>query len=123
MKNNDLLNFYSELETSTSSDETGAFAAAWSQKEIAQATRVQSRAQSGFESSVMALTNKPLSMSEKSVKVGRKQVTGSLKRLVQDILSEKLVERTIADKPNSRLQKYRLTKKGAEYIKKQSKKH
>ena len=34
-------------------------------------------------------------------------------------LSEKLIEYTIPDKPNSRLQKYRLTKKGAEYLKRQ----
>lgn len=37
-------------------------------------------------------------------------------------LSEKLIEYTIPDKPNSRLQKYRLTKKGAGYLKKQGKK-
>ena len=33
-----------------------------------------------------------------------------------------LIEMTIPDKPNSRLQKYRLTKKGADYLKKQGKK-
>jgi predicted HTH transcriptional regulator len=33
-------------------------------------------------------------------------------------LREKLIEYTIPDKPNSRLQKYRLTKKGAAYLKK-----
>jgi len=37
------------------------------------------------------------------VKVCRKQVTGSLKRVIQDLLAKKLVERTIPDKPNSRL--------------------
>ena len=79
---------------------------------------VESRAESGAESVILALKDKPLSMSEISVKVGRKQVTGALKRLVQDLLSKKLVERTIPDKPKSRLQKYRLTKKGFEYIKK-----
>jgi len=82
----------------------------------------ESGAESGAEPVIIALRDKPLSMSEISVKIGRKQVTGALKRLVQDLLSERLVERTIPDKPNSRLQKYHLTKKGAEYLKKQGKK-
>ena len=64
-----------------------------------------------------AVMDGPLSMSEISAKVGRKQVTGALKRLAQDLLSEKFIERTIPDKPNSRLQKYRLTKKGREHLK------
>jgi len=83
---------------------------------------VESRAESGAESVILALMDGPLSMSEISVKVGRKQVTGALKRLIQVLLTKKLVERTIPDKPKSRLQKYRLTKKGAEYIKKQGRK-
>lgn len=78
-------------------------------------------AESGAESVIMALKDKSLSMSEISVKVGRKQVTGALKRLIHDLLAKKLVERTIPDKPNSRLQKYQLTKKGSEYLKKRSK--
>ena len=36
-------------------------------------------------------------------------------------LSEKLIEYTVPEKPNSRLQKYRLTKKGTERLKKQGK--
>ncbi len=37
------------------------------------------------------------------------------------VLREKLIEYTIPEKPNSRLQKYRLTKKGADYLKKHRK--
>ncbi|MFA4981454.1 MAG: DUF4062 domain-containing protein [Candidatus Omnitrophota bacterium] len=37
-------------------------------------------------------------------------------------LKEKLIEYTIPNKPTSRLQKYRLTKKGAEYLRKRGKK-
>lgn len=79
----------------------------------------ESRVESRVESVAMALRDNPLSMSEISVKIGRKQVAGALKRLIQYLLSERLIERTIPDKPNSRLQKYRLTKKGAEYLKTQ----
>jgi len=44
------------------------------------------------------------------------------KNYLHPALSEKLIEYTIPEKPNNRLQKYRLTKKGAEYLKKQGKK-
>jgi len=83
---------------------------------------VESGAESGVESVVMTLIDKPLSMSEISVKIGRKHVTGALKRLIQGLLSKRLIERTIPDKPNSRLQKYKLTKKGTEYLRKHNKK-
>lgn len=78
---------------------------------------VESRAESGVESVMKAIMDKPLSMSEISMKVGRRQVTGALKRLVQYLLSEKLIEQTIPDKPNSRLQKYRITAKGRQVVK------
>ncbi len=81
----------------------------------------QPGAESGAESVMLAVTDKPLSMSEISAKVGRTQVTGALKRLVQNLLSAGLIERTIPAKPNSRLQKYRLTKKGVAYLRKHGK--
>lgn len=82
----------------------------------------KSRAESGVESVMQVLIDIPLSMAEISEKVGRRQVTGALQRLVQNLLSKKFVERTIPAKPNSCLQKYRLTKKGAGYLKKRGKK-
>ena len=88
------------------------------QAQLGAQSRAESRAESGVESVMQVLIGMPLSMAEISTKVGRRQVTGALKRLVQSLLLKKLVERTIPAKPNSRLQKYRLTKKGEEYLRK-----
>jgi ATP-dependent DNA helicase RecG len=45
-----------------------------------------------------------------------KSKTGSLKRAVNELLAANFIEYTIPEKPNSRLQKYRLTEKGRKYI-------
>jgi ATP-dependent DNA helicase RecG len=43
---------------------------------------------------------------------GHKTVSGELHKQVKRLLQMDLVEMTLPDKPNSRLQKYRLTAKG-----------
>lgn len=57
-----------------------------------------------------------------SKQLGQKRVSGRLKIVLKKLISDSLIEFTIPDKPNSRLQKYRLTKKGSGYLKKRGKK-
>jgi len=45
-----------------------------------------------------------------------KTKTGAIKRVIKDLLEQTLIEYTLPDKPNSRLQKYRLTEKGKRMI-------
>ncbi len=73
---------------------------------------VSSGAESGAESLLRALLVTPLTTAEWSKKAGRVTVTGAFKRSMRDLLAESLVERTLPERPQSRLQKYRLTDKG-----------
>jgi len=69
------------------------------------------------------LKDAPLSKSEISVRLGQKKVSGQLNNVIRWLLVEGQIELTLPDKPNSRLQKYRLTKKGVIYLKKRSLNH
>jgi ATP-dependent DNA helicase RecG len=77
-------------------------------------SRAQSGAQSGAQSErvLLALTDCPLSSQEIALILDLESKSGSLKRSLKQLLEEGLVEYTIPEKPNSRLQKYRLTAKG-----------
>lgn len=77
-------------------------------------SKAQSRAQS--EAVLSALLTSPLSTNEMARALGMKSKTGALKRTVGVLLAQKLIEYTIPDKPNSRLQKYRLTDKGRQTL-------
>ena len=65
----------------------------------------------------LLLSNGALSKSELSDRLGQKEISGQLNMVVRKLLDDKHIELTIPDKPKSRLQKYRLTKKGMDYLK------
>ena len=59
------------------------------------------------------LKNGPLSKAQISDRLGQGEISGYLNKLIRLLLSDQTIEYTIPEKPNSRLQKYRLTAKGA----------
>jgi len=69
------------------------------------------RAGSLKEKILAALVSEPLSKAEISAKLGLKGVPGHIGRVIRELLAEGRIEHTIPEKPNSRLQKYRLTEK------------
>ena len=76
----------------------------------------ESRAESGAESQeqrlLAALAAGPLSKAELASRLGLPAVSGALNRTVRRLLAAELIEYTLPDKPNSRLQQYRLTPTG-----------
>ncbi len=54
----------------------------------------------------------PLSSAEIAMSLGRKQSSASLRKALPYLISAGLLQYTIPEKPNSRLQKYHLTAKG-----------
>ena len=77
-------------------------------------SRAQSRAQS--RAILMALSDKPLSTSELAAILELETKTGAFKRTIKNLLNQEMIAYTIPEKPNSRLQKYRLTEKGRKVL-------
>ncbi len=89
------------------------------------AIQIQEPAQSGVESGVESkmavqvisfLKEKPFSKSEIAKRLGKTKPTRYLNGLMAKLLRAEYVEYTIPEKPNSRLQKYRLTEKGRQRL-------
>lgn len=89
-------------------------------------SRQESGLESGLESKtaqsiLKALETQPLQRAEIAKVLGHGKVSGAINRAVKELLNKKLIEYTLPEKPNSRLQKYRLTDKGRQFVKKYEK--
>lgn len=67
------------------------------------------------------LVEGPLGKSEISARLGQRAVSGPLNATLRQHLAKGLVEYTVPDKPQSRLQRYRLTAKGMEWLEEEGK--
>ncbi|MDO8804014.1 MAG: transcriptional regulator, partial [Elusimicrobiota bacterium] len=54
----------------------------------------------------------PLGKAELSARLGQKEISGQLNKVIRVLLGNQTIEMALPDKPNSRLQKYRLTDAG-----------
>ena len=61
---------------------------------------------------IKLLATGPMQKSELSKNLGQKAISAQLNAIVRKLRTDQFIEYTIPDKPNSRLQKYRLTNKG-----------
>ena len=86
-----------------------------------EAVRLESRLESRLAARIMlALQEAPLGKSSIAEWLGHKGVSGELNKQVRHLRQRELIEMTLPDKPNSRLQQYRLTAKGEKLLKDQA---
>ena len=91
---------------------------------IWRASQSESRPESGPESQPVSLEIRVLrllvsgarSKADLSCSLGHKEISGQLNKVIRMMVAEQQVELTIPDKPNSRLQRYRLTPRGRAYL-------
>src|SRR5262249_9405185 len=80
-------------------------------KKIIPELRPELRPESLEDEVLNLLRNRSLSKSELSQSLGHKHISGGLKRVIMSLLKQRRIAYTIPEKPNSRLQKYKLNLK------------
>jgi len=70
--------------------------------------RPEWRPESVHDRVIVAICDAPKGRAEIAAVLGHKSITGALRQAISDLMALGLVEYTLPDKPNSRLQKYRL---------------
>ena len=65
---------------------------------------------------ISTLTERPLGKAEIAATLGLKTISGQLNKVVRELIDQGLIDYTISEKPQSRLQKYRVTKDGRELL-------
>jgi len=79
--------------------------------------RLESRLESQLATKIILLFEKETSGKAQLAKeLGHASVSGELHKQIRNLLQRELIEMTIPEKPNSRLQKYQLTKKGMRMV-------
>jgi hypothetical protein len=68
----------------------------------------ESRPESLENRVISIIKEHPSSKSEIAEKLGQKEIAGQLNKIIRMLMSESRIEYTIPEKPNSRLQKYRI---------------
>jgi ATP-dependent DNA helicase RecG len=69
-----------------------------------------------LRSVLVSLQAGPLSRLQIARQLGHTRVSGAVNRTIRQLMDESLIEYTLPAKPNSRLQKYRLTEKGRQHL-------
>ena len=90
------------------------------ESEVGAQSRVQSRSKSTVDSVdqsarvLVAISDHALSPRELTSSLGLGSKSGALKRVLRELLEGELIAMTIPERRTSRLQKYRITQRGAQ---------
>ena len=79
-------------------------------------SKAESKAESLEARVLHSLQSSPLGKAKIAEALGMRQVTGQLNEQVRALLGRGLIAMTLPDKPNSRLQQYRLTQAGMQWL-------
>ncbi len=66
---------------------------------------------------IRRLARGPMGKAQLAEAMGQKAISGQLNKVIRVLVADQTVEFTIPEKPQSRLQKYRLTEKGRQALK------